>query len=446
MTTITKKLFPFFFCFLLLICTNCVDQEFDAPPLATLPAITANATIQDLLSQHRIGDAADLITEELVIEGVVIANDNGGNFFKNIVIQDETGGIAIRLNTVGLYNDYPIGRQVFVSAKNLYLSDYNGLPQLGGSPEDPIEDILIAQHVFAGEKDQAIPSTLLTLEELSDLDITRQYINRLVTIENVQFATSALSKTYGDIDNRWSVNLDVEDCEGNSIILRSSGYADFAGETPPNDKGNITAVVSIFRTTPQLLIRQVRDINFQTERCGRNTNTTTTTPPSTTDERVGFTSFDGLEDGATVTLAGWRNVASKGERLWQVKEFGGNVYAQATAYLDASEEMEAWLVTPAIDLSAVKSFSFESAKAFQNHDGLTVWIATDFDGENIATANWTALDARIASATDEDHAWIPSGTIDLSDFIGTASIGFKYIGNNNDKTSSFRVDNIAFGE
>ena len=268
----------------------------------------------------------------------------------------------------------------------------------------------------------------------------------MVTIENVQFATSALSKTYGDIDNRWSVNLDVEDCEGNSIILRSSGYADFAGETPPNDKGNITAVVSIFRTTPQLLIRQVRDINFQTERCGRNTNTTTTTPPSTTDERVGFTSFDGLEDGATVTLAGWRNVASKGERLWQVKEFGGNVYAQATAYLDASEEMEAWLVTPAIDLSAVKSFSFESAKAFQNHDGLTVWIATDFDGENIATANWTALDARIANATDEDHAWIPSGTIDLSDFIGTASIGFKYIGNNNDKTSSFRVDNIAFGE
>ncbi|MCK9168719.1 MAG: DUF5017 domain-containing protein, partial [Bacteroidales bacterium] len=73
---------------------------------------------------------------------------------------------------------------------------------------------------------------------------------------------------------------------------------------------------------------------------------------------------------------------------------------------------------------------------------LEVFASTDFTGENFATATWTKLDARVASSTDPDNAWIPSGDIDLSAFTGNVAIGFKYLGSDTESTS-IRIDNLA---
>ncbi len=142
-------------------------------------------------------------------------------------------------------------------------------------------------------------------------------------------------------------------------------------------------------------------------------------------------------------MEGWANIAVKGTRLWRSKIFSGNVYAQATAHLDAAAEMESWLITPTITLDVAKKITFESAYAFFVHDGLTVWISSNFNGTNVAGATWQQLSPTLAMSSDAQHAFIPSGNIDLSGFSGPVRIGFKYVGSGpGGQTTTFRIDNV----
>jgi hypothetical protein len=188
----------------------------------------------------------------------------------------------------------------------------------------------------------------------------------------------------------------------------------------------ITALVSEFNA-PQLIIRNSSDVS------GGGTGG---------DEEIDE-SFDSILDNQDVTLAGWANIAVKGNRLWRGKVFSGNHYAQATSFGDTQAEMEAWLVTPAIQLDVAKKITFESAYAFFIHNGLTVWISSNFNGTDVSAASWQQLTPVIAVSTDAENAFIPSGNIDLSSFSGPVRIGFKYVGSGpGGQTTSFRVDNI----
>lgn len=260
-----------FFLFALLISLTtwgCVDREFDEPPVGNLPDLEANATIAQLKALHAVGGASNLVTEDWIVDGVVVADDESGNFFKNIVIQDETGGIAIRLNSTGLYNDFPVGRKVFLLAKNLYIGDYNGLHQVNGSADAALEEVLIPEHVIGAERDQPVTPRVVTMAELQNTTLYTSLINTLVQINDVQFAQADAGATYADAANQFSINRNVEDCNGNSIILRSSGFADFAAELTPTGKGSIVAVVSIFGNTKQLNIRDLNDVQMAADRCG----------------------------------------------------------------------------------------------------------------------------------------------------------------------------------
>src|SRR6476469_3458463 len=77
------------------------NKKFDAPPAYIAPKIVANTTIATLKSMHTPGNA-DSIKTDLIIAGVVIANDSSGNFYKQIILQDSTGGIAINIDDYNL--------------------------------------------------------------------------------------------------------------------------------------------------------------------------------------------------------------------------------------------------------------------------------------------------------------------------------------------------------
>ena len=178
-------------------------------------------------------------------------------------------------------------------------------------------------------------------------------------------------------------------------------------------------------------MRNLNDIAFNGDRCGFG--------------RSGLTSLsedlESLSNNDNVEVSGWFNIATKGTRTWLAKEFDDNIYAQGTAFNDSNPEMETWLITPGMDLSSVSTLTFESAKAFHNHEGLVVLISTDFNGDPLSS-NWPELDCDLASENDTDHEWIPSGPINLSGFSGKGFIAFKYTGNNLNATTSYRVDNI----
>lgn len=256
---------------LALVWSSCVDLEFDAPVAEGEEVmLTPNATIADLRALHTIGQFEE-VTQDWIIEAVVIADDRTGNFYRTLVVQDETGGIDLRINATELYNDYPVGRKVYIKPKGLWLGDYNGQYQLGGgttidSDGDEvlafIEPVLLDDYIVKGPRNQPIAPRKRKIAELSTADLST-----LVQLDSVQFVDSDAGQPYADAANRISINRQLEDCQGNAIILRTSGYADFASGLTPQGNGTITAVFSIFRDNLQLYLRDLDDVAFSGERC-----------------------------------------------------------------------------------------------------------------------------------------------------------------------------------
>src|SRR5687767_239446 len=85
-----------------LILVSC-KKKFDEPPGPGDPNLVANTTIKDLKLMHVTPGAIDVITMNVIIEGIVVANDKSGNLYKEIYIQDSTGGINILLDANSVY-------------------------------------------------------------------------------------------------------------------------------------------------------------------------------------------------------------------------------------------------------------------------------------------------------------------------------------------------------
>ena len=60
----------------------------------------------------------------------------------------------------------------------------------------------------------------------------------------------------------------LEDCGGAQVLVRTSGYADFAGTSVPDGKGSFVAVVSQFQSDMQLYIRDINEVQLNGPRCG----------------------------------------------------------------------------------------------------------------------------------------------------------------------------------
>jgi hypothetical protein len=252
------------------------NKEFDQPPVYVPPTVTANATIRQLKALHTTSGNITPITQDLIIRGIVIADDRSGNYYKTIVIQDATGGIAIQLDGNNLYNNYPIGRELFINCKGLYLGDYNRLIQLGGgidatgtSPQlADIPATLFNKYIVKGSFGNVVTPRVVDVANLtSNMNDTLQ--NTLIQLNNFEFVVADTNKTFA-LPNQSppaSVNFTIRNCSGGSIVMRNSGYANFAGINVPNGNGPVISVYTVFGSTRQLTIRDTSDVKFYGARC-----------------------------------------------------------------------------------------------------------------------------------------------------------------------------------
>lgn len=252
------------------------NKQFDQPPGFIEPNITPNTTIRQLKAMHIIG-AFEQITTDIIIGGVVVADDKSGNFYKSIAIQDETGGITVRLDGNNLYTSYPVGRKIYIKLKGLYLGDYNRLIQIGGGIDDtnptqpdltPISTTLFDKYVIKGSSNNAVTPKVVTVAQLHD-----SLQSMLIQLNGMEFIASDTNKTYADAVTNSSRNLNVKGCGGSSVILRTSGFANFAGVNVPNGNGTLIAVYTMFGSTKQLIIRDTSDVRFTGPRCGSGPTT-----------------------------------------------------------------------------------------------------------------------------------------------------------------------------
>jgi len=251
----------------------CVKTEFDQPLVGgDGKNIATNTTIQTLKGYHEVNGGFDLITEDLIIGGTVIMDDRTGNYYKTIVIQDSTGGIEIKFSNGYLYNRYPVGRKIYIRCKGLMLTDYNNLIQLVGGivvENGQSSDIGITENQERTQVVRGFLGAPLTPRVVTAGQINESMVSTLITVEGVQFAKLDTAQTWGDAPSQISLNRTIQNCGNVELLVRTSGFADFAVEKTPSGKGSITGVLGIYNSDFQLYIRDLKDVAMNNPRCGQ---------------------------------------------------------------------------------------------------------------------------------------------------------------------------------
>lgn len=361
-----------------------------------------------------------------VIEGIVLANDESGNLYKQLFIEDETGAIEFKINVTGLYSDFPVGTKIVVNCNGLYLGKYGGVVQLGGIYNGSIGRLdasIFYKNVFIISSGNSVSNTETTVKSL-----TSDMIGKLVTLSDVQFVESEMGKTYAEGS---TTNRHLEDAEGNTIIVRTSSYADFAGTTLPDKRGTFTAVLSKYNSDYQLYIRDLSDINMKLPRRVKN--------------YLLNEDFSSATVGQPININGWQSIAVSGTKQWIAKQYSGNTYAEMNPYRSSEASNIGWLISPKITLEQTNTYlTFETEYSYWADSKLEVFVSTDYNGSDPQSATWTPLpDAYIVQQSDGYNNWVGSGMVSLSGFSGDIYIGFKYTGGGTiGQTTAFRVDNV----
>ena len=277
--------------FLLSGISSCIKDNFDAPLTGGVdPKIDVNFRIDSL--KARYPGTNYYINEDLVISGIVTADDKSGNFYKQMVIQDTSGGIVVLLGG-GSYNDFPIGRRVFIKLKGLYLVQYKGIYQIAGSiaPDGSTDGIPTAfydKFILKGSYFHTVTPKVVTISQLNS-----SYQSLLIKFEKVEFETTDAGKPYANAFSKTSLSRTIKNCSGGTLETYNSGYASFASHLTPTGNGSLVCIYSLYGNTPQLLLRDESDVQMDSVRCGGGPVIITGT---------GIMSVRNLYAGADVTL------------------------------------------------------------------------------------------------------------------------------------------------
>jgi hypothetical protein len=171
----------------------------------------------------------------------------------------------------------------------------------------------------------------------------------------------------------------------------------------------------------------------------------------------GYSQTDGLhENFATVATTGnleltnWVNIQEAGTKAFQGKTFGGNKYAQISAFATLPAEQDpsnkAWLVSPVIPFEVTSDtyLIFDTKDGYDNGATLEAYIITNWTGD-VATSTKTLLNAIISNGHTNGYGpdFVSSGLISLVGNPGNFRIAFKYTGGYVPlKTTTFQIDNV----
>lgn len=287
-----KKIKIFAALFVGAIClSSCMDGEWEAPDFGDKPPYGNNdivpvpskkITIAGLKTKY-----ADVfskrsgykyVDEDLQLYAVVNGNDQGGNLYKQISIQDETGGIIVGINATDLYAPMPVGQKIVINLKGLCIGTYGSMAQIGGEYNGSLgrmdENVWKANVRLVGDKvsvggdgnEQAeVPMTAV----VDTIDFTKvsdpnSISGRIVRLSNVTISgdgTQTLAPDDGSVSLTSNcANRNIGGAAVSGMVLRTSSYSDFASRPMPKGKVDLYGVCTHFNGTYQILMRTNSDM------------------------------------------------------------------------------------------------------------------------------------------------------------------------------------------
>lgn len=279
------------------LATSCMDDDWNDPTGEVAPygnndiveddakmisIKELKAKTVDLIPSSQANDTVR-ITEDWQLKVRVTGNDIQGNIYNQIAVQDESGeGLLICIQKGGLFGFLPVGQEILVNLKGLYIGIYGNNVQLGvpytntsGRTFPSRMNINVWNEHFkilgAADASKVVPEKF-DVSKLKDVAYVKSHRGKLMTLENVE-----MDKADGKL--AWAPEADKDAGNGVSrtvkiggkaqslMVVRSSTYADFAAKAMPTGKVNLTGIFTVYATNPskygytwQILLRSDSDI------------------------------------------------------------------------------------------------------------------------------------------------------------------------------------------
>ncbi|MDR1809207.1 MAG: DUF6359 domain-containing protein [Prevotella sp.] len=242
----------------------CDEREFDMPPLTgpVYDGPAENITVKQLKTEFESISSPTIIDQDYILKAYITANDESGNLYKQLVVQDETAGIVLSIDKSGLNSSYKVGQMVYVHLKGLYMGKYGGILQIGMPDDDNptyigrMSSDLFEEKVFKHglpslENATPIPLTL-------DVALSDNYVGSLVQIENVTFDNGG-NAIYAPQSAGSAKNETVRGA-GKSMSVRTSTYANFAGDSIPEGPVTLIGILGKYNSEWQFTLRTRNDV------------------------------------------------------------------------------------------------------------------------------------------------------------------------------------------
>lgn len=356
------------------------------------------------------------IEKDMMIKAVVTGNDVSGNIYNQVSVQDASGAIIIAINGSGLSGYLPVGQEILVNLKGLYIGSYKKLPQIGGVNTKlsdgslgmgKIERAIWNEHFKILNPGEADASTVVPeefdLTKLTDPAYMDANVGKLMTLKKVKFASANGKNVWAPDDTNTSLELiDAETgkkISSSNLVVRNSGYSKFANEVVPQGVFDITGIFTRYNNTWQIVLRSTDDLKSVV---------------------LAYLSepFDASQGNFTIDNI---KLADGVEFVWK---WASAAYGmKASGYVNGSkQELQSRLKSPAIDLKSAKSakLMFDQAINFASDMKQECKVQISTDGKT-----WTDLDVQ---GYPTENSWtFVSSTADLTKYCGkTIYIGFLY--------------------
>lgn len=452
---------------------SCVkDDDYDVPntdpvaPVIDGEVITINA-LNSLLEQEQNTNGNDILSfteSDLYISGYVISNDEAGNIYEELVLQDQatnpTRGVKVLINVSPLFTTYEFGRKVYVKLDGLAVGYNGGVLSLGfrdGSQVEAIAESLMDQTILRDVELAEITPLPINISDFSS-DKTNLYVRLNDMQFNKNDALGENRKTFAaEPEDEFDGERNLESCtEGLSVILSTSTFSDFKAIEVPQGRGYLDGILTLnyFGDTFNIVVNTPETIHFDsTDRC--DPQEVDCGLATTTGSNIIFSEFfETQEEGESITGNGWTNYIQEGSRDYQAYFNDGTnsslgISASIGSFASGDDSTIAWLIMPEIDFDAQdgETINFKTSNSFSDGSTFELVFSSDWDGnpDHIATSTWAIIPAAYIVQDDDFYGdWFPSGNVSLDCITGTGYIGFKYTGSGEeDYDGTYELDEIV---
>ncbi len=405
-------------CMLALLLLSSCHKTPAAPPakaIATGPAIT----IQQLRNMYT--GISLKFTSNTLLNVVVTCDESSGNLYKQVYVRDNSGVFAATNNYGALSLHFLHSTSGFLNVGDSIAVNLNGaslVKSSGGSLEiDSLDAINSVIHLKSGLNPLPLVANLAQLNTYSSATGGGFiYDGHLVQLNNVEFVAPNVGTTYAIPQAPpaapQNVNKYISDFRGNTIVAYNSGFANFAGQTIPNNSGSIIAISNLY-TTMQLSLRSAinGDLNLNNPYS-----------PIVYDTITQNFSVAALSSKSAIATSGWKSIAYQGALNWQAAQYGNpslnsnptnwKYSPSSSNYKTADSVNDMWLVSPPIlDLGATPTKYVDFSTALQYGTPkrlLSVYVSRTFDGTNIIPSQWTDVSAFFPTIANTSTNGYPS--------------------------------------